>query len=896
LSLIAVEHDGIIAAAHQWDATLADGRRQAALVTDTARWIMDGTTNHCSRWRIFIGQAPIIGALIAVSLAGCGVQETKGGNDPIVTQRSAVLSGPTTFNGLGGGAFPPDTIGDIGSGHFVQMTNATPFQVWDKTGTSVLGPQDMSTLWTTTACATQGLGDPVVVYDHLADRWLLAQFAGSNDDPNLVQDFICLAISRTGTPGGTTADWFVYDFATPNFPDYPKIGVWPDGYYMTTYEFPDLGLYVLDRANLLNGNGGTTSMTCAASGSQCLRTTVSALSGTVRDTRILPADLDGPAPVDAPGIFVRSVDDQQDTSNPVDRLEVYNATVDWTAQTWSVVQQPNLTPAAFNTMACNRNGLPFVRGISEPVRDCIPQPGEDTIDALSNRPMMQLKYRVFPDGARMVFVQTVDVQALFPGVATGEVAGIRWYQLRISDAGWAIQDQGDFSPQNAPTTNAELIHRWMGSAAIDKDGNIAIGYSATNSDTDPGDELFPALFYAARKPTDPVGTLSGETLIAESAGPATNPFGTVGTINTVRWGDYSAMSVDPIDNCTFWFTSHMADFSTRISRFSFTECNNAPVARCRDVTVPANASCQGVVTADQVNDGSSDVDGDPLNCVLSPTGPFALGTTGVTLTCTDPSGAFNACTALVTVVDNTPPVLTCPVSVNVQCTSAAGAVATFATTATDNCGSVGPVVCTPPSGSNFPLGTSVDNCTVNDGRGNSAACSFNVTVALGDNPICCPAGTNIILGTSNNNTLNGTSGSDCILGRGAQDIINGNGGNDFISGGDGDDIINGGGGNDMIFAGTGQDQVTGGPGNDLMSGGDGDDVMSGGDGNDTILGGQGQDRLFGENNNDNLIGETGDDRLEGGAGDDVLNGGGLHDVCIGGPGTDVFLSCQTQTP
>ena len=436
----------------------------------------------------------------------------------------------------------------------------------------------------------------------------------------------------------------------------------------------------------------------------------------------------------------------------------------------------------------------------------------------------------------------------------------------------------------------------MASAAIDKDGNIAIGYSATNSNTDPGDELFPSLSYAARKPTDAAGTLSGETQIAESAGPAVNPFGSVGTINTVRWGDYSAMSVDPVDNCTFWFTSHMADFSTRISHFRFSECNNAPVARCRDVTVPANATCQGVVTADQVNNGSTDPDGPAPNCVLSPSGPFALGTSPVTLTCTDASGAADACTAQVTVVDNTPPVLTCPVSVNVLCTNAGGAVATFTTTATDNCGSVGPVVCAPPSGSNFPLGTSVDNCTVNDGRGNASACSFNVTVALGDNPVCCPAGTNIILGTSNNNTLNGTAGSDCILGRGAQDIINGNGGNDFISGGDGDDIISGGTGNDMIFAGSGQDQVTGGTGNDLMSGGDGDDVMSGGDGNDTILGGQGQDRLFGENNNDNLIGETGDDRLEGGAGDDVLNGGGLHDVCIGGPGTDVFLSCQTQTP
>jgi Ca2+-binding RTX toxin-like protein len=323
--------------------------------------------------------------------------------------------------------------------------------------------------------------------------------------------------------------------------------------------------------------------------------------------------------------------------------------------------------------------------------------------------------------------------------------------------------------------------------------------------------------------------------------------------------------------------------------------NQPPVARCQNVPLFANAACQASVTSDQVNNGSSDPDGDQVNCTLNTTGPFGLGPHAVTLTCTDPSGASNQCTATVTVTDNTPPVITCPVSVNVMCTNAAGAVATFTTTATDNCSVSGPASCSPASGSNFPLGTSTDNCTVTDGSGNPATCSFNVTVALGDNPICCPAGTNIILGTSNNNVLNGTNGSDCILGRGGQDTINGNGGNDFISGGDGDDIISGGTGNDLIFGGTGQDRLTGDAGNDVMSGGDGDDQLFGGADNDTLLGGQGQDRLFGEAGNDKLIGETGDDHLDGGDGDDQLIGGGLHDVCIGGPGVDTFFTCETQT-
>ena len=136
--------------------------------------------------------------------------------------------------------------------------------------------------------------------------------------------------------------------------------------------------------------------------------------------------------------------------------------------------------------------------------------------------------------------------------------------------------------------------------------------------------------------------------------------------------------------------------------------------------------------------GIVDPDGDNINCVLSPPGPFALGNTGVTLTCTDPFGLSDDCTATVTVADNTPPVLNCPVSVNVLCTNASGAVATFTTSATDNCGSVGPVACAPPSGSNFPLGTTLDNCSASDGRGNTGTCSFNVTVALGDNPTAAP--------------------------------------------------------------------------------------------------------------------------------------------------------------
>jgi hypothetical protein len=323
--------------------------------------------------------------------------------------------------------------------------------------------------------------------------------------------------------------------------------------------------------------------------------------------------------------------------------------------------------------------------------------------------------------------------------------------------------------------------------------------------------------------------------------------------------------------------------------------NKPPVALCHDTTLAAGSGCTASVVRSDVDAGSFDPDGPLPDCTPAPTGPFGLGPHDVTLTCTDGQGATSSCHSTVTVVDNTPPALACPISINNICTGPNGAPSTFSTSVTDNCTGVGAVNCSRVSGSTFALGTTLVTCNVSDASANAAACSFNVSVALGDSTACCPAGTNVMVGTTSNDTINGSSGRDCIIAKGGQDTINGNGGDDLISGGAGDDIINGGPGNDLVFGGAGQDRLSGNAGNDVMSGGDGDDQCYGGDDNDTLLGGQGQDRLFGENGNDTLVGETGDDHLEGGAGNDSLDGDGAHDVCIGGAGTDVFLVCESQT-
>lgn len=482
------------------------------------------------------------------ALTGC--TDKTGGMDGFETRELEALSGPVVnVPGITGSAAPPDTIGEVGLNHYVQAVNSTQFGIWDKSGSLVGGPVSLASLWTAGPCASD-FADPTVNYDQLADRWVLTQIASDGGG-------FCLAVSQTATPGTTAADYHLYEIHTPNLPDYQKLGIWPDAYYVTSYEYPDLGLYALDRAALLDGSAPSV-ITCAVSGSECLRDTLPALGAVdVRDTRVLPVDLEGPTPpaVGAPGIFVRPVDGQQDTTDPTDRLEVYTASVDWTAQTWAVAGPTVLAPNPFDIMLCDTSTLD--------VRDCIPQPGGSEIDALSNRPMMALRYRQFAGHGTLVFNQTVNVQSQH-AVATNEVAGVRWYELRDDGTGWTIFDQGDYTPQDAPADESELIHRWMGSMAQDRDGNMALGYSFVNSDSDAGEEQFPGIAYTGRYPTDLPGTMGPEIIVAQSANASTLP--------ARRWGDYSAMSVDPADDCTFWYTTHLADGDTRIVSFKFDEC------------------------------------------------------------------------------------------------------------------------------------------------------------------------------------------------------------------------------------------------------------------------------------------------------------------------------------
>jgi hypothetical protein len=279
----------------------------------------------------------------------------------------------------------------------------TVFAIYDKQGNLLAGPSPINTLWSGFGgpCETENNGDPIVRYDHLADRWLLSQFALPG--PDLHE---CIAISRTADP--VTGGWFLYAFPTvdangnPVFPDYPKIGVWPDGYYMGTQRgFPNGGLdvWVFERDKMLNGAPAA-----------MVQFSVPAPS-----LFLMPSDLDGPPPpAGTPNFFARQVDGDR-FGGGGDRVEIFAFSVNWaTPASSTFTQVASLPTAPFDSVLCSATLLGA----------CIPQPGTPRrLETLTVWPMWRLQYRNFGTHEAMVFNHTVDADGQ-------DHAGIRWYELR----------------------------------------------------------------------------------------------------------------------------------------------------------------------------------------------------------------------------------------------------------------------------------------------------------------------------------------------------------------------------------------------------------------------------------------------------------------------------------
>ena len=445
------------------------------------------------------------------------VQATVGGDNPAGTE----IPGPmVSFNGQSNtsGVVPPDPNGAVGPNHIVTMCNLS-FQIFNKTGTSVFGPAANNTLWAGFGgeCQTDNSGDPVVLYDRAADRWFLSQFTASG--PTF---FECVAISQTSDPTGA---YFRYAIATgTNFPDYPKAGVWPDAYYISTREFAGatfagVGAYALNRAQALAGNPAA----------QVISFLVPPTPLYAVGDGLLPSDLDGstPPPVGSPNYFVGSQDNNGAYGAPSDALNLYKFHADFVTPSNSTFTLTNTIPvASFNS----------ILGLCGGTRACIPQPGTAVkIDHLGyrQRPLFRLAYRNFGTHESLVTNQSVS-----GGTGpNGEVSGIRWWELRSPNSSPVIFQQGTYAPGIT-----DGIHRWMGSIAMDGQGNMALGYSASNG-VNPA--VFPSVSYTGRLAGDPLGTMpQGEGSIIAGTGSQTSSFN--------RWGDYTSLSIDPTDDLTFW--------------------------------------------------------------------------------------------------------------------------------------------------------------------------------------------------------------------------------------------------------------------------------------------------------------------------------------------------------
>jgi len=461
------------------------------------------------------------------------------------------LGAPTvagTFEGIGNrnGVLPPDPSGDIGPNHYVQMVNLS-FAVYDRNGNTLIAPADNRTIWAGFGgpCQTRNDGDPIVQYDHLADRWMVSQFALPNF-PN-GPFYQCVAVSQTEDPTGA---WHRYEFTIhqTKLNDYPKFGVWPDGYYMSINQF---NCNVV-RCSWAGQGVATFERTAMLAGAPARMVYFDLASTDLNLGGMLPADLDGPAPLaGTPNPFVQVDDDGWGYSG--DQLQIWQFHVDWSnTGASSFTHVGNLPTASFNSNMCNYS------------RNCIPQPGGTKVDAISDRLMYRLQYRDFGSHQTLVTNHTVDANG-------SDRAGVRWYELRNTGGGWSIFQQGTYAP--------DTHNRWMGSVAMNGLGDIALGYSKSST------SVYPSVVVTGRFDGDSAGSMTqSEVTIVNGSGYQTHSAG--------RWGDYSQMSVDPVDDCTFWYTqeyyatSGSAPWRTRIGSVKLRDC---PTGGGGDTTPPTTS-------------------------------------------------------------------------------------------------------------------------------------------------------------------------------------------------------------------------------------------------------------------------------------------------------------------
>lgn len=504
------------------------------------------------------------------------------------------------------GANPADATGDVGLKYYIHSINGLEgavFSAYDKiTGSIVSGPIDMDSLGSD-SCA-DGAGQSIVLFDEMAERWLMSELSSTGSH-------LCVYISQTSDP--IVGGWFAYSFAAPTFVDYPKYGIGADAYYVGTNEATP-AMYALDRNAMLAGNDAS-----------MVRIAADSLAGF--DFQIMqPVDHEGSVdmPAGTPGYFLRHRDDEihnSNTNDPIkDYLELWQMQVDWDNPSNSTFTKVvDLEIAEFDSDLC---GLDSV--------GCFPQTGTyPDLASLREVVMFRAQYRNFDSYETIVGNFVTDVNGTDQG-------GIRWFELRRENGSWNLHQEGTYAPDDK--------NRWMGSIAMDKAGNIALAYSWTSLWRND----LPGLRYTGRLGSDPLGVMTeAESVIVHG----------YGGNDSSLWGGFSHLALDPVDECTFWYTNQWASdwpqWQPHISSFKFDHCGEGSIGNNQPPVASFTYVCDGYhcdfdANASNDSDGtieSYDWDFDTWltgTGVTSSTYLFAYGTHTVTLTVTDNEGATHA--------------------------------------------------------------------------------------------------------------------------------------------------------------------------------------------------------------------------------------------------------------
>lgn len=463
----------------------------------------------------------------------------------------------------------PDTVGDVGKDHYVQMVNVAVGIYSKDDGTLALPLVSLAQLWDGVSGCDANRGDPIVLYDQFEDRWLLSQF-GLECGVSSTPCYICLAVSTSGDPTGGYYRYKIPSQTDPLnppdgtvFPDYPKYSIYGDSIIITTRDFPGppgnnqvaVSVYALDKAEFYDG---------------VTATFVRFVVDKTGDDRprvgdgLLPADVDGsrPPPPGSPVPILGDQDDDRYGSSVTDAINVWELSADWANDDVELVYRGILPVDSFDSV------FPCPGADS---RDCLPQPGvTDTsqyldVQSIRQRLLHRLAYRNFGSHESIVATRAVEART--------NQSGMRWYEIQRKRGSYSIAQQGTFAPDDG-------VNRWMGSIAQDGVGNIALGYSVANGESNPFsvDAVFPGIRYTGRLADDPPGVMTlGEANLAVGSGVQQDP--------ASRWGDYSSMNIDPEDDCTFWYTNEYYTatgqllgtryWQTRIGSFTLPGCNDS---------------------------------------------------------------------------------------------------------------------------------------------------------------------------------------------------------------------------------------------------------------------------------------------------------------------------------